>query len=127
MILPGSICYIVIVGKSGRLAQLGERCVRNAEVGGSIPPPSTNFPLLSSRPKKLVRVCEDIPWQPTTPGPASEKTAPHSKPARTPVKRPLIMAFTRFGLAGREGSDGGASTSMAVAPLPGLLPACTFC
>jgi hypothetical protein len=25
----------------GRLAQLGERCVRNAEVGGSIPPPST--------------------------------------------------------------------------------------
>src|ERR1700675_3765028 len=26
----------------GRLAQLGERCVRNAEVGGSIPPPSTN-------------------------------------------------------------------------------------
>ena len=30
----------------GRLAQLGERCVRNAEVGGSIPPPSTNFLLL---------------------------------------------------------------------------------
>jgi hypothetical protein len=32
------------VGKltcQGRLAQLGERCVRNAEVGGSIPPPST--------------------------------------------------------------------------------------
>ena len=28
----------------GRLAQLGERCVRNAEVGGSIPPPSTNSP-----------------------------------------------------------------------------------
>src|SRR5260370_34354472 len=27
----------------GRLAQLGERCVRNAEVGGSIPPSSTNF------------------------------------------------------------------------------------
>jgi hypothetical protein len=27
----------------GRLAQLGERCVRNAEVGGSIPPPSTNL------------------------------------------------------------------------------------
>jgi hypothetical protein len=27
----------------GRLAQLGERCVRNAEVGGSIPPPSTKF------------------------------------------------------------------------------------
>jgi peptidyl-prolyl cis-trans isomerase A (cyclophilin A) len=27
--------------KDGRLAQLGERCVRNAEVGGSIPPPST--------------------------------------------------------------------------------------
>ena len=27
---------------SGRLAQLGERRVRNAEVGGSIPPPSTN-------------------------------------------------------------------------------------
>ena len=30
----------------GRLAQLGERCVRNAEVGGSIPPPSTKFLLL---------------------------------------------------------------------------------
>ena len=28
----------------GRLAQLGERCVRNAEVGGSIPPSSTNQP-----------------------------------------------------------------------------------
>src|ERR1700691_4656190 len=27
----------------GRLAQLGERCVRNAEVGGSIPPSSTNI------------------------------------------------------------------------------------
>ena len=27
----------------GRLAQLGERCVRNAEVGGSIPPPSTKI------------------------------------------------------------------------------------
>ena len=26
----------------GPLAQLGERCVRNAEVGGSIPPRSTN-------------------------------------------------------------------------------------
>ena len=31
----------------GRLAQLGERCVRNAEVRGSIPLPSTNFPLNS--------------------------------------------------------------------------------
>jgi hypothetical protein len=30
------------VSNSGRLAQLGERCVRNAEVGGSIPPSSTN-------------------------------------------------------------------------------------
>src|SRR3981081_4303863 len=30
----------------GRLAQLGERCVRNAEAGGSIPPPSTKFPTL---------------------------------------------------------------------------------
>ena len=29
--------------RCGRLAQLGERCVRNAEVGGSIPPPSTKF------------------------------------------------------------------------------------
>ena len=28
--------------ESGRLAQLGERRVRNAEAGGSIPPPSTN-------------------------------------------------------------------------------------
>jgi hypothetical protein len=27
----------------GRLAQLGERIVRNDEAGGSIPPPSTNF------------------------------------------------------------------------------------
>src|ERR1700722_8870079 len=32
----------------GRLAQLGERCVRNAEVGGSIPPPSTNSPARST-------------------------------------------------------------------------------
>jgi hypothetical protein len=31
----------VMTHQSGRLAQLGERCVRNAEVGGSIPPPST--------------------------------------------------------------------------------------
>jgi hypothetical protein len=29
--------------RSGRLAQLGERRVRNAEAGGSIPPPSTNL------------------------------------------------------------------------------------
>ena len=29
---------------SGRLAQLGERRVRNAEVGSSILPPSTTFP-----------------------------------------------------------------------------------
>ena len=31
------------LARIGRLAQLGERCVRNAEVGGSIPPPSTKF------------------------------------------------------------------------------------
>jgi hypothetical protein len=31
-------------GNRGRLAQLGERRVRNAEAGGSIPPPSTNDP-----------------------------------------------------------------------------------
>jgi hypothetical protein len=31
---PSNVC--------GRLAQLGERRVRNAEAGGSIPPPSTN-------------------------------------------------------------------------------------
>ena len=30
--------------KCGRLAQLGERGVRNAEVGGSSPLPSTNLP-----------------------------------------------------------------------------------
>src|ERR1039458_304403 len=29
------------IGPRGRLAQLGERCVRNAEVGGSSPPSST--------------------------------------------------------------------------------------
>ena len=28
----------------GAIAQLGERVVRNDEVGGSIPPGSTNFP-----------------------------------------------------------------------------------
>jgi hypothetical protein len=33
--------------RSGRLAQLGERRVRNAEAGGSIPPPSTNLYALS--------------------------------------------------------------------------------
>jgi hypothetical protein len=33
----------VMTHQSGRLAQLGERCVRNAEVGGSIPPPSTKL------------------------------------------------------------------------------------
>ena len=32
------IWYIVVVQTRGRLAQLGERCVRNAEVGGSTPP-----------------------------------------------------------------------------------------
>ena len=48
-----------------------------------------------------------------------EKIAPQSNPTSRPVKRPLIMAFTRFGLAGREGSDAGSSTSMTVAPLPG--------
>ena len=31
------------VSRRGRLAQLGERRVRNAEAGGSIPPPSTNL------------------------------------------------------------------------------------
>ncbi len=31
--------------QGGRLAQLGERRVRNAEVGGSIPPTSTNITL----------------------------------------------------------------------------------
>ena len=39
----------VMTHQSGRLAQLGERCVRNAEVGGSIPPSSTNFPLSIAR------------------------------------------------------------------------------
>src|ERR1017187_2861944 len=34
----------------GRLAQLGERCVRNAEVGGSIPPSSTKLPPMHSAP-----------------------------------------------------------------------------
>ena len=33
---------------SGRLAQLGERCVRNAEVRGSIPLPSTNLRSMTS-------------------------------------------------------------------------------
>ena len=36
---PLARCYNE--GLSGRLAQLGERRVRNAEAGGSIPPPST--------------------------------------------------------------------------------------
>ena len=34
----------------GRLAQLGERCVRNAEVGGSIPPSSTKSSAGGSKP-----------------------------------------------------------------------------
>ena len=34
------------IGPRGRLAQLGERCVRNAEVGGSIPPSSTKLQFL---------------------------------------------------------------------------------
>ncbi len=36
----------------GAIAQLGERVVRNDEVGGSIPPGSTNFPR-SAIPKPL--------------------------------------------------------------------------
>jgi hypothetical protein len=37
------VCKTYAGRKSGWLAQLGERRVRNAEVGGSIPPPSTIF------------------------------------------------------------------------------------
>src|SRR5271169_3195568 len=44
LIFTRPIWYIVMVPGSGRLAQLGERCVRNAEVGGSIPPSSTKSP-----------------------------------------------------------------------------------
>src|SRR5687768_1750567 len=40
---------------SGRLAQLGERCVRNAEVRGSIPLPSTNQPPLIASSRRLSR------------------------------------------------------------------------
>ena len=36
-------CIVLSKICPGRLAQLGERCVRNAEVRGSIPLPSTNF------------------------------------------------------------------------------------
>jgi hypothetical protein len=44
--------------ESGRLAQLGERCVRNAEVGGSIPPPSTNFSSKRARFRFLTRAAQ---------------------------------------------------------------------
>src|ERR1039457_702959 len=37
------------IGPRGRLAQLGERCVRNAEVGGSSPPPPPNSPVVGQR------------------------------------------------------------------------------
>ena len=37
------VSAVMTTHRSGRLAQLGERCVRNAEVGGSIPPPSTKL------------------------------------------------------------------------------------
>ena len=42
--------------QSGRLAQLGERRVRNAEVGSSILPPSTNIPHKTG---KTLRVAVD--------------------------------------------------------------------
>ncbi len=41
---PGAASRPLDFDRNGRLAQLGERCVRNAEVRGSIPLPSTNFP-----------------------------------------------------------------------------------
>jgi hypothetical protein len=34
---------VLYLSGRGRLAQLGERIVRNDEAGGSNPPPSTNF------------------------------------------------------------------------------------
>src|ERR1017187_10634076 len=76
---PAIICYIVIAGGSGRLAQLGERCVRNAEVGGSIPPSSTNFP------PAFPRLNRDAP-----------------SPSRIPASVPMIPILARLGEFGSE-------------------------
>jgi hypothetical protein len=39
--LPNNPTYAIILAVGGDIAQLGERCVRIAEVGGSNPPIST--------------------------------------------------------------------------------------
>ena len=41
---PSSLLVLASIHENGRLAQMGERGVRNAEVAGSIPVPSTNLP-----------------------------------------------------------------------------------
>jgi hypothetical protein len=41
---PIAGCLQIEVARDGAIAQLGERVVRNDEVGGSIPPGSTNRP-----------------------------------------------------------------------------------
>ena len=46
----------------GRLAQLGERIVRNDEAGGSIPPPSTKVFNNLDRFSKLHRKRFSVPW-----------------------------------------------------------------
>jgi hypothetical protein len=43
-------------GHDGAIAQLGERVVRNDEVGGSIPPGSTNPPLTSWLVEKTLKI-----------------------------------------------------------------------
>src|SRR5689334_10590505 len=50
------ICYIVMSPEDGRVAQLGERCVRNAEAGSSTLPTSTTPP--SSATELGVTHCE---------------------------------------------------------------------
>jgi hypothetical protein len=41
--IAGGLVYVCEVANGGAIAQLGERVVRNDEVGGSIPPGSTSF------------------------------------------------------------------------------------
>ena len=44
--IVGRIHLVLETGRDGAIAQLGERVVRNDEVGGSIPPGSTSLRLL---------------------------------------------------------------------------------
>ena len=54
--LPNNLTYAIILVVGGDIAQLGERCLRMAEVGGSNPPISTNHAFFLSRHRKTALV-----------------------------------------------------------------------